>query len=43
MLEIAGPAPRGVPGPRVIPAAAAQERRTDCLIGEKLREQWMRE
>jgi uncharacterized protein DUF1194 len=30
--------------PRVIPAAAtASGKRIDCLIGEKLREQWMRE
>jgi hypothetical protein len=30
--------------PQVIPAAAtAHEKRIDCLIGEKLREQWMRE
>lgn len=39
MLEIAGPAPQ------VLPAAVtrASNGRTDCLIGEKLREQWMRE
>ena len=40
VLEIAGAAPE----PRVIPAAAtASGKRIDCLIGEKLREQWMRE
>lgn len=44
MLEIAGPAPRAIPEPRAIPAAAAAGgTRIDCLIGEKLREQWMRE
>lgn len=45
VLEIAGAAPEVVPGaPRVIPAAApVADRRIDCLIGEKLREQWMRE
>ena len=43
MLEIAGP-PRAVPAPRAIPAAAtAGGARVDCLIGEKLRQQWMRE
>src|SRR3546814_34250 len=38
MLEIAGPAPRAIPA-----AAAAGGTRIDCLVGEKLREQWMRE
>jgi hypothetical protein len=41
VLEIAGNAPDQ---PRVIRAAAtASGKRIDCLIGEKLREQWMRE
>ncbi|HEY2979963.1 MAG TPA: DUF1194 domain-containing protein, partial [Anaerolineales bacterium] len=40
VLEIAGRQPQ----PWVIPAAAtADGDRIDCLIGEKLREQWMRE
>jgi hypothetical protein len=38
VLEIAGRAPRVIPA-----AAAASEKRIDCLIGEKLREQWMRQ
>jgi hypothetical protein len=38
VLEIVGREPRAIPA-----AATAQQRRTDCLIGEKLREQWMRE
>ncbi len=38
ILEIAGAAPRLLRA-----AATTPERRTDCLIGEKLREQWMRE
>ena len=38
VLEIAGRAPR------VIPAAAPGDvKRIDCLIGEKLRRQWMSE
>jgi hypothetical protein len=38
VLEIAGAAPR------IIPAAeTSRPRRIDCLIGERLREQWMRE
>jgi hypothetical protein len=37
VLEIAGREPQ------VIPAAAASGKRIDCLIGEKLRQQWMRE
>jgi len=38
VLEIAGRAPELVPA-----AVTAGEKRVDCLIGEKLREQWMRE
>jgi hypothetical protein len=38
MLEIAGHAPRAIPA-----AMVAQGKRIDCLIGEKLREQWLRE
>jgi hypothetical protein len=38
VLEIAGNEPRVIPA-----AATAGGRRIDCLIGEKLREQWMRE
>ena len=42
VLEIAGREPQIIP--QVIPAAAvASDERMDCLIGEKLREQWMRE
>ena len=42
VLEIAGRAPPKTP--EVIPAAAtASGKRIDCLIGEKLRQQWMRE
>ena len=42
VLEIAGREPQIIP--QVIPAAAvASDARMDCLIGEKLREQWMRE
>lgn len=37
MLEIAGREPRLIPA-----AAVAQGPRVDCLIGEKLRQQWMR-
>ena len=44
VLEIAGAPPQVNPAePRVIPAAAPGGKRIDCLIGEKLREQWMRE
>jgi hypothetical protein len=44
MLEIAGPAPQVIPEPQVIRVATTvSEGRTDCLIGEKLREQWMRD
>lgn len=35
VLEIAGDAPRLIPA-----AAPAKAKRTDCLIGEKLRQQW---
>lgn len=38
VLEIVGAEPRIVPA-----AETVQQRRVDCLIGEKLREQWMRE
>jgi len=38
VLEIAGREPQVVPA-----AAVASDARMDCLIGEKLREQWMRE
>jgi hypothetical protein len=38
VLEIAGAEPRVVPAVETV-----QQRRVDCLIGEKLREQWMRE
>jgi hypothetical protein len=38
VLEIAGNEPRVIPA-----AATANGKRIDCLIGEKLREQWMRE
>lgn len=38
VLEIAGPDPRVTPA-----AATANGKRIDCLIGEKLREQWMRQ
>ena len=38
VLEIAGRQPELVPA-----QAAGQPRRIDCLIGEKLRQQWMRE
>jgi hypothetical protein len=38
VLEIAGRAPQVIPA-----AATASGKRIDCLIGEKLREQWMRE
>jgi len=38
VLEIAGTEPRVIPA-----AATASGKRIDCLIGEKLREQWMRE
>jgi hypothetical protein len=38
VLEIAGNEPRVIPA-----AATASGKRIDCLIGEKLREQWMRE
>jgi hypothetical protein len=38
VLEIVGAEPRVVPA-----AETVQQRRIDCLIGEKLREQWMRE
>jgi hypothetical protein len=42
VLEIASREPQVIP--QVIPAAAvASDARMDCLIGEKLREQWMRE
>ena len=37
-LEIAGNEPKVIPA-----AATASGKRIDCLIGEKLREQWMRE
>src|SRR5262245_17085928 len=38
VLEIAGREPQIIPA-----AAVASDERMDCLIGEKLREQWMRE
>jgi hypothetical protein len=38
VLEIAGREPRMIPA-----AAPSGGKRIDCLIGEKLREQWMRE
>jgi len=38
VLEIAGREPRAIPA-----AATVSGKRIDCLIGEKLREQWMRE
>lgn len=38
VLEIAGNEPRVIPA-----AATASGKRIDCLIGEKLRERWMRE
>jgi len=38
VLEIAGREPQVIPA-----AATANGKRIDCLIGEKLREQWMRE
>jgi len=38
VLEIAGNQPRAIPA-----AATVNGKRIDCLIGEKLREQWMRE
>ena len=38
VLEIAGRQPELLPA-----QAAGQPRRIDCLIGEKLRQQWMRE
>jgi Protein of unknown function (DUF1194) len=38
VLEIAGLAPQVIPA-----AATASGKRIDCLIGEKLREQWMRQ
>ncbi len=38
VLEIAGSAPQVIPV-----AATVSDKRVDCLIGEKLREQWMRE
>ena len=37
VLEIAGRQPQIIPA-----AAAASDERMDCLIGEKLRQQWMR-
>lgn len=40
VLEIAGRAPDQ---PRIIPAATTVANRIDCLIGEKLRQQWERE
>jgi hypothetical protein len=45
VLEIAGAEPPMLPAmPRVIPAAVpAAGKRIDCLIGEKLRQQWERE
>jgi hypothetical protein len=38
VLEIAGREPRVIPA-----AAVASDERMDCLIGEKLREEWMRQ
>ena len=38
ILEIVGAEPQLVPA-----AETVQQRRVDCLIGERLREQWMRE
>jgi hypothetical protein len=38
VLEIVGSEPKVIPA-----AASTRDRRIDCLIGERLREQWMRE
>jgi hypothetical protein len=41
VLEIAGRRPEIVPAASTMPFGSRQERRIDCLIGEKLRRRWM--